>query len=220
MLDYITIEPRESANASIIWLHGLGADGHDFADLPAMLHLPTDIQARFIFPHAPMIPVTSNQGYVMRAWFDIIDIAPDGIRDVAGMDNAMTEVYQLIAQEHQRGIPAERIIIGGFSQGGATVLMTGLKHADKIAGIACLSGFLPDLDVISSSPSVKLPCFLAHGTQDPIVPLTLGTQTAELLAKAGFPVTWHEYRMTHQVCPEEMQALRTWMVQWLGASLS
>lgn len=218
MLDYITIEPRQSANASIIWLHGLGADGHDFADLPAMLNLPADIQARFIFPHAPMIPVTLNQGYVMRAWFDIIDIAPDGMRDVEGIDNAITEVYQLIAQEQKRGIPSTRIIIGGFSQGAATVLMTGLKHADKVAGMVGLSGFLPDLTAVSDA-CVKLPCFLAHGTQDLIVPLTLGTQTAEQLAKAGFPVTWHEYRMAHQVCPEEMDALRTWIVQCLGTSL-
>lgn len=216
MLDYITIEPKANANASIIWLHGLGADGHDFADIVPALQLPADLPLRFIFPHAPAIPVTLNQGYVMPAWFDIIDIAIDGRRDIAGMERAVAMIYELIQAEINKGIEPTRLLLAGFSQGAATALMTALVHPQCIGGVLGLSGFLPDLSALDRYQGPRFPCFLAHGTQDPIVPFALGKATKDALIAADFPVSWHDYPMAHQVCAEEISDISIWITAMLG----
>lgn len=215
MLEYITIEPKANANASIIWLHGLGADGHDFADIVPALQLPADLPLRFIFPHAPAIPVTLNQGYVMPAWFDIIDIAIDGRRDIAGMERAVAMIHELIQAEINKGIAPTRLLLAGFSQGAATALMTALAYPQLIAGVLGLSGFLPDLSTLTHYQDPRFPCFLAHGTQDPIVPFTLGQTTKDAFIAADFPVSWHAYPMAHQVCAEEIADISSWIADVL-----
>lgn len=216
MLDYITIEPEVSANASIIWLHGLGADGHDFADIVPALQLPPTLPIRFIFPHAPAIPVTWNQGYVMPAWFDILDIAIDGRRDHAGIAKAVSMIEKLITAEIDKGIAPSRIILAGFSQGAATALITALHHPEQIGGVIALSGFLPDLEILKTYQAKRFPCLLAHGTQDPIVPMSLGKMSAKALEDTHFPITWHDYPMAHQVCAEEIADISKWIQQTLS----
>lgn len=220
MLDYITIEPKASANASIIWLHGLGADGHDFADIVPALQLPPTLPIRFIFPHAKPMPVTLNQGYVMPAWFDILDLTSEGRYDIAGIAKAVTHIEVLINAEISKGIAPERILLAGFSQGAALALMTGLHHPQQIAGVMALSGFLPPFALRQAQNIEPFPCLLVHGTQDTIVPIELGKMSVEALRAAHFPVTWHEYPMAHQLCVEEIADISAWIQQILLLDLS
>jgi phospholipase/carboxylesterase len=219
ILPAVKIETGAAPTASVIWLHGLGADGHDFEPIVPELHLPPGLSLRFIFPHAPVRPVTMNGGRPMRAWFDLARIGVNQPRDVAGMRAARSWVEELIARENGRGVPTARIVLAGFSQGGAVALFTGLQHRDKLAGIMALSTWLPaeeGLEVELSSGNLSTPIFYAHGAQDPVVPLLLGAQTRNWLTQQGCVVTWHTYAMAHTVSLEEIQHIRAWLISVLG----
>lgn len=206
------------AHYSIIWLHGLGADGHDFEPVIPQLALPAAASVRFIFPHAPPRPVTLNGGYRMRAWFDIKSIDRDGPLDKEGLLDAMGKVDALIAREAERGVPSERLILAGFSQGGALALSSALRSEKKFAGIMGLSTFLMSPEAVQlpfNAVNQATPLLLAHGRQDPVVPLELGQYTRDYLKKQGFDPEWHEYDMPHGVCPQEIVDIREFLVRIL-----
>ena len=210
-LEAIEIETAPDPRASIIWMHGLGADGSDFAPLVDEIELP--VAARYVFPHAPMMPVTINGGYVMRAWYDISDAA---IRreDEAGVRASQRAVEDLLAREKTRGVPAGRIVLAGFSQGGAIALQAGLRHAERLAGIMALSTYLPLADTLAAeaNPANRdVPIFMAHGTADPMIAFSRATASRDLLQQRGYALEWHEYRMQHGVCPQEIADLGAWL---------
>src|SRR6185503_7113842 len=214
MLPLVEVQTGPKPTASVIWLHGLGADGHDFEPIVPELRLPPALQLRFIFPHAPVRPVALDNGYPMRAWFDIVKIGQNQPRDLAGMQASQAEVVELIAREKGRGIPALRIVLAGFSQGGAVALYAGLQFAEKLAGIMALSTWLPvgeGMDVVPSDANRATSIFWGHGTQDPIVPLQLGEQTRNALTKQGCVITWHTYPMPHSVSPQEIVHISAWL---------
>jgi len=207
-------EPR----FSILWLHGLGADGNDFAPIVPALVDPAWPALRFVFPHAPVRPVTINNGVPMRAWYDIAAFDLNMRQDEAGMRGSVTEVESLIERERQRGVPDERIVLAGFSQGGAIALAAGLRHAEKLAGIVALSTYLPAYVAAAderSAANAATPIFWGHGTFDPVVALQRGVASRQQLESLGYAVDWHEYPMAHAVCPQEIDDLR----RWLGARL-
>ena len=215
-LETIEIETAPKPVASIIWMHGLGADGNDFAPLADEIHLPFAV--RYIFPHAPMMPVSINGGYVMRAWYDISDAA---IRreDEDGVRASQHLVEDLLAREKSRGIAASRIVLAGFSQGGAIALHTGLRHAERLAGIMALSTYVPLADRLAAEASATnraLPIFMAHGTADPMIPYARATASRDLLQQQGYALEWHEYRMPHSVCPQEIADIGVWLRRVLG----
>jgi phospholipase/carboxylesterase len=217
-LEYIELETAPDPRFAVIWMHGLGADGSDF--VPVVPHLGLNVAVRFLFPHAPMIPVTCNGGYVMRAWYDIR--VASGIErevDEAGIAASCRLIQALIAQENRRGIPSERIVLAGFSQGGAMAYTLGLTHPDRLRGLIALSAYLPAPGMIEdklSDANRATPIFAAHGSEDDIVPLALGEQARDTLLQLGHPLDWHTYPMPHSVCLEEIEATG----QWLAARLS
>ncbi len=216
-LQTIEIETRPKPSHSVIWLHGLGADGNDFVPIVRELKLPP-LGIRFIFPHAPMRPVTINGGFVMRAWYDIAyqDLALQ--EDEKGMRESQKLVEALIAKEESRAVPAQRIVLAGFSQGGVISLQTGLRQARRLAGVMSLSAYLPLVGTISKERNAannETPIFLGHGTQDNIVPLKLGTTSRDQLVKLGYDVDWHQYPMPHSVCPEELEDISAWFTRVL-----
>lgn len=222
ILPNITLDTGSNPQHSIIWLHGLGADGEDFVPIADEMNLPFAV--RFIFPHAPMRPVTINGGYVMRAWYDILsaaasaDIAASIGRqeDVEGIRESQAEVEKLIAQEKQRGIAAENIFLAGFSQGGAVVLHTGLRHKEKLGGILALSTYLPvpqTMGTEASEAARNTPIFMAHGQYDPVIPFDFGRASAEKLLQQDYALDWHAYGMPHSVCPEEIGDIERWLTQ-------
>lgn len=216
--DCVELETGAQPRTSIIWLHGLGADGHDFEPMVPELRLPASLPVRFVFPHAPMRPVTLNNGYVMRAWFDIVKIGLHQPRDRDGMLAARATLEALIARENARGTPASRIVVAGFSQGGAVVLYTGLQYREKLAGILALSTYLPLVEGFDFQPSpanAATPIFYAHGTQDPVVPLQLAEHTRDALTARGCAIIWHTYPMPHAVHPEEILHIRAWLLSVL-----
>ena len=203
----------------MLWLHGLGADGHDFEPIVPELHIPATLPLRFLFPHAPVRPVTMNNGYPMRAWFDIVKIGVNQPRDLAGLQASQQAVEELIARENSRGVPTARIVLAGFSQGGAVALYTGLQHQDKLAGIMALSTWLPSgegVDIQVAAGNTATPIFYGHGTQDPIVPLQLGEQTRNWLTQKGCVISWHTYPMPHSVSMEEIVHIRAWLISVLS----
>ncbi|MHB1950810.1 MAG: alpha/beta hydrolase [Acidiferrobacteraceae bacterium] len=207
----IEIETGPIPDASIIWLHGLGADGHDFEPVAGEIGRPA---TRLILPHAPYRPVTLNGGATMRAWFDIYSLTRGGPQDATGIEAATRGLQQLIAREQARGIPPDRVILAGFSQGGAVVLHTALATPVPLAGVAGLSTFLPlhdtvNLDRAPNHPDI--PVFLAHGTWDPVIAVSSGERSAELLRAKGFTVDWHTYPMGHTVTAVEIADLRAWI---------
>lgn len=205
-----------AAEHTIIWLHGLGADGHDFEPLIPELALPAELAVRFIFPHAPVRPVTLNGGYRMRAWFDITSLERKGPLDREGLFKAMAAIDALIAREGERGVPAERIALAGFSQGGALALAAALAGSHRLACVLGLSTFLmsPEATGMHFNPGNRdIPLFLAHGRQDPVVPLALGIETRDYLEAEGYAPQWHEYDMPHSVCAEEVVAARNFLVK-------
>lgn len=211
-----TVERETGANPthSIIWLHGLGADGNDFVPLIPELIGKDWPPIRFVFPHAPVQPVTINGGMAMRAWYDIkgADIADK--QDEDGIRASMAEVGELIAREADRGVPAERIVLAGFSQGGAIALSAGLRFPQQLAGILALSTYLPlheSLAAERSEANAATPILQAHGSMDPVVPMQLGTASRDALRSLGYGVDWHDYPMAHQVCQEEINDLRNWL---------
>ena len=213
-----TVEHETAAHPthSVIWLHGLGADGNDFAPLVPELVASGWPALRFVFPHAPVRPVTINNGMSMRAWYDIAGFDPHARQDVAGIRASIGEVETLIAREHARGVPSERIVLAGFSQGGAIALAAGLCHAEKLAGIIALSTYLPmsaTLVAERGTANAATPIFWGHGTVDPVVVLQRGVDSRDRLQSLGYPLDWHTYPMAHAVCAEEIADLRAWLGQ-------
>lgn len=218
LLPCVEQEPPGAATSAVIWLHGLGADGNDFAPIVPQLGLPADHGVRFVFPHAPSIPVTLNAGYVMPAWYDIKSLDRTG-QDEAGIRRSEAELRKLIAREVARGIPTEKILLAGFSQGGAVALFTALRYPNRLAGIMALSTYLVAPEAIEaelSEANRNIPIFQAHGTFDPMVPHALGVETREWLTARGWPIESHEYPMAHQVCLEEIEAVGAWLRRSLG----
>jgi len=218
VLPTLCVETGANPSASVIWLHGLGADGHDFEPVVPELGLPDDLHVRFVFPHAPSIPVTINGGYIMPAWYDIRQTDLGIEQDEAGIRKSARAITMLIEHEIMRGIGPERIILAGFSQGGAMALYTGLRHAERLAGIMALSAYLlfPDrLQQEFMRAGAGTPIFMAHGVEDPIVPLRLGETAAHRLEKMDYPVSWHTFPMGHSVCAEEIQCIGRWIASVL-----
>ena len=199
---------------SIIWLHGLGADGHDFEPIVPELRLPADLPLRFVFPHAPMRPVTINGGMVMRAWYDIVSLDAEGRADADGVRASTAILEALIAREIERGIPSGKIVIAGFSMGGAIAINTALHTREKLAGMMALSTYLPlPGEIDTANGHRELPVFMAHGSFDPMLPMQWGQLSAEKLQEAGFAIEWHDYPMAHAVCPQEIQDIREWLLK-------
>ncbi|MBC5767387.1 alpha/beta hydrolase [Ramlibacter albus] len=210
----------ESPTASVIILHGLGADGNDFVPVAQETDLSAVGPVRYVFPSAPVRPVTINGGYRMRAWYDILGTESTGRQDEAGLRESLAIVEQLIAHEKERGIAANRIVVAGFSQGCAMALMTGVRHAQALAGIVGMSGYLPlaaQTAAERSPANAKTPIFLAHGTQDEIVVFERGLQSRDQLRALGYDVEWHEYPMGHSVCMEEIRDLEAFLNRVLKA---
>jgi len=220
MLDIIEAESGPDPTATILILHGLGADGNDFVPIAQELQLDQVGPVRFIFPHAPVMPVTINNGYRMRAWYDILGFGEDAPQDEAGLRKSQQLVDALLQREKDRGVPAHRIVLGGFSQGCAISLMTGLRHPERLAGIMGLSGYLPLADKTAaerSSASLRTPIFLAHGTHDEVVGLDRAEASRDALQALGHQVEWHEYLMGHAVTPLEIEQLNAWLLGVLSA---
>lgn len=206
----------EDANWSVLWLHGLGADGHDFEPLIPELHLPDDLRVRFVFPHAPVRPVTMNGGYAMRAWFDIISLDRNGPLDRAGLHEGMAAVDALLEREAARGVPSEHVVLAGFSQGGALALASALSSSRRLAAVLGLSTFLMSPDtagLVASKINLETPLFLAHGRQDPVVPFALGEAMRDWLEQQGYAPQWHAYDMPHSVCAAEIGDIRNFLLQ-------
>lgn len=218
VLPHIAFETGKQPQHSIIWLHGLGADGEDFVSIAEEMKLPMAV--RYLFPHAPKRPVTINGGFVMRAWYDIAEAAIDAQQDTAGICMSQADIEALIAQEMQRGIAQENIYLAGFSQGGAIALYTGLRHTPRLGGIIVLSAYLPLADTLereASAAARNIPIFMAHGRSDTVVPYALGKATAERLQGLEYKPEWHEYAMQHSVCMEEVRDIEAWLTQRLKA---
>jgi len=215
LLPAVEIEPERPADAAVILMHGLGADGHDFETLVFELKLPPGSAIRWVFPHAPIRPVTLNGGMPMRAWFDIGGLDRRSEEDEAGIRESGEGVRALVGREKERGIPAERIVLAGFSQGGAMALHTALRETERLAGVLALSTYLPlagTLEAEAHPANAAVPLFMAHGTADPIVPLTLGESSRNRLRSLGHEVDWHTYPMPHSVCAEEVADIREWLL--------
>jgi len=218
MLDALEIETAPDPQAAVIWLHGLGADGHDFEPIAHELDL-APATVRFVFPHAPMMPVTINNGFVMRAWYDIVATDLGRNEDAAGVRASQALLEELVARERGRGVPARRIVLAGFSQGGAIALQTGLRHPDRLAGIMALSTYLPIAATLAGEAHAAnrdVPIFMAHGDLDPVVPIARARDSRALLEDLGYPVEWHEYRMPHSVCIEEIAHIGAWLKRVLA----
>ena len=218
LLETVEQEPDRQAQASVIWLHGLGADGHDFASLPPQLGVSPGLAIRYVFPHAPVMPVTLNMGARMRAWYDIVSLDARG-QDETGIRRSAASIEDLIAREVDRGVPSSRVVLAGFSQGAAMALFTGLRHAAPLAGILALSGYLPlheSLSAEASEGNKRVEILQVHGQHDDVVPYRIGYDSAELLRAAGYRLEWREYPMAHQVCPDEVQEIGRWLTRVLG----
>ena len=219
MLDCITIEPPTPANACVIWMHGLGADGNDFVPMVPELGLPREHSVRFIFPNAPTMAVTINGGYVMRAWYDIVSAELDKRADVAGVRNSAVAIDELIADQCAKGIAANRIVLAGFSQGGVIALHTGLRYPQKLGGIMALSTYLACAETLgaeASSSNRDVPIFYAHGAADPVISLALAKLSKSRLDTHGYKVEWHEYAMPHSVCAEEIDDIAAFLKRVLA----
>jgi phospholipase/carboxylesterase len=223
LLEQVELVTGPAPTATVIWMHGLGADGYDFVPIVKELEVNTvpglDGGVRFIFPHAPRRPVTINNGMSMRAWYDIKMVDLVRQEDDAGVRASQAEIEKLIAREKQRGIPARRIVLAGFSQGGAITLQTGLRHAERLAGLMVLSSYLPlagSVEAEASGANKDVPILMIHGTRDPVVQLARATTSREQLTKLGYQVEWHDFPMEHSVCLEEIQEIRGWLGKVLG----
>jgi phospholipase/carboxylesterase len=220
LLATLELETGRPPTASVIWLHGLGADGHDFEPIVPELDLPDSLPVRFVFPHAPMQPVTINGGAVMRAWYDVYGLQGMRREDAAGVRVSQAAVEELLAREKKRGIPASRLVLAGFSQGGAIALQTGLRHPERLAAIMALSTYLPVADTLAAEASAAnrdVPIFMAHGLDDPLIPIERAQLSRKLLENAGYRVEWHEYPMEHSVCAQEIADISAWLRRVLGA---
>lgn len=214
LLDCVEVNTGDKPEYSVIWMHGLGADGHDFEPIVPFLGLPPGKAVRFVFPHAMRRPITINGGMVMRAWYDIVQISTTRDQDEAGIRHSADQVQALIDREIARGIPASRIVLAGFSQGGAMALHIGLRYPQTLAGIMVLSGYLlfPErLQAEHSEANSATPVFVGHGTQDPMVPFALGQATVAALEGGQWPLKWHDYPIPHSVSQEEIADVGQWL---------
>ena len=221
LLETIEQETGPSPQWAVVWLHGLGADGHDFAPIVPELVRPGWPALRFVFPHAPVRPVTINNGMRMRAWYDIVGMDFPTRADSEGVNQSVVQANALIEREQARGIPANRILLAGFSQGGAIALAAGVRRATPLAGLIALSTYLPDAQAATAEKTgaaTAQPVFMAHGASDPVIPLMYAEQSAQLLQTLGFDVDWHRYPMAHQVCAEELRDLGDWMAARFDAA--
>ena len=224
-LEIIEIETGPKPSATVIWLHGLGADGHDFEPIVPELGLPAAKPVRFVFPNAPERPVTINMGMRMRAWYDVLQLggqsaggATVGPEDEAGIRASQAQIEGLIEREKTRGIPARRTVLAGFSQGGAIVLQTALRHRERLAGVMALSTYLPLASKLTAERQAinnDLPILMAHGTYDPMIPMVRALQSRDALLALGYPVEWRDYPMPHSVCPEEIADIAAFLLRIL-----
>lgn len=215
LLDTIELQTHDICDWTVIWMHGLGADGSDFVPVVPELGLDSSVRCRFVFPNAPAIPVTCNGGYVMPAWYDIISLDKNNREvDVAGIVKSRQQIRDLIECEEELGIPSHRIFVAGFSQGGAVAYATGLTHPKPLAGIIALSTYLPVRDLVTqeaADANRQIPIFAAHGTEDDIVSVNLGLRALEYLQQNGYACQWQDYPMPHSVCIEEIQDIGAWL---------
>ena len=219
LLETIQIESAPNPTAAVIWLHGLGADGSDFVPIVRELDLSGCPAIRFVFPTAPTMPVTINGGYVMRAWYDILEQGLVRREDEAGLRASQLQIDALIEAEKARGISADRIVLAGFSQGCAMTLQTGLRYPEKLAGLMCLSGYLPLRETVPAERSAanqQTPIFMAHGRMDPVVVIERAEKSRDILRDLGYQIEWTEYPMQHSVCAEEVDAIGKWLTQVLA----
>jgi phospholipase/carboxylesterase len=224
LLEQVEIATGPEPTASVIWMHGLGADGYDFVPIVKEIEVNTlpglAGGVRFIFPHAPTRPVTINNGMVMRAWYDIKMIDLVRQEDDEGLRASQAEIEKLIAREKERGIAANRLILAGFSQGGAVTLQTGLRHAERLGGLMVLSSYLPLASTVKAEANAAnrdVPIIMVHGSDDPVINIARATASRDQLKDLGYSVEWHEYPMEHSVCLEEIQAVRAWLGKVLGS---
>ena len=218
-LETLDITTADAPRSSLIVLHGLGADGNDFVPICDELDLGAIGPVRFVFPHAPVRPVTINGGMAMRAWYDILGTDIARREDEAGLRESLVEVQALIERERARGIDASRIVLMGFSQGCAMTLLSGLRHGERLAGLVGLSGYLPlaaSTAAERSAANQGLPIFMAHGRMDPVIPIARAIDSRDALQLLGYPVEWHEYPMPHSVCAEEIADLNAWLLRILA----
>jgi phospholipase/carboxylesterase len=216
-MESIELATGPSPSAAVIWLHGLGADGHDFEPIVPELRLPASLAVRFVFPHAPVRPVTLNRGMSMRAWYDIFELG-GGAEDDAGIRASQAAVEQLVNEQTRKGISSRKIVLAGFSQGGAIVLQTALRHAAPLAGVLALSTYLPLASALKGEMSEAnrgTPIFMAHGEYDDIIPLRRAEQSAKVLKDAGYALEWHTYPMPHSVCADEIAHISEFLVRIL-----
>lgn len=215
-LETVEIESGTNPTAAVIWMHGLGADANDFVPIVKELDLSNCPTIRFVFPNAPQIPVTLNGGYIMRAWYDIAAAGTDINKreDETGLRQSQQQINALIARENARGIPTDKIILAGFSQGCAMSLQTGLRHPQQLAGIMGLSGYVPLADKVAAerhAANQDTPIFLVHGTSDPVIPIQRAQQSRDLLLSLGYSIEWHDYWMQHSVSPQEIIDIGNWL---------
>jgi phospholipase/carboxylesterase len=217
LLERLEVETGTSPDATVIWMHGLGADGHDFEPIVPELRLPAGLSVRFVFPHAPVRPVTLNMGMAMRAWYDILELG-GGKEDAEGLRVSQAAIEALIEAEGARGVNPDRIVLAGFSQGGAIALQAGLRHPQRLAGIMALSTYLPIAGTVEAErtpANTDLPIFMAHGTEDPMISIGRAERSRKMLEGLGYPVEWHQYPMPHSVCPQEIVDISKWLVKIL-----
>jgi phospholipase/carboxylesterase len=220
LLDAVETETAPNPDTAVVWMHGLGADGHDFEPIVPELGLPARPGIRFVFPHAPLRPVTINQGHVMRAWYDIRALAGVRREDEAGVRQSARQIEALMEREQQRGIAPRRLVLAGFSQGGAMALHVALRYPERLAGILALSCFLPLASTVAeeASPANRdVPIFWAHGLHDPMVPLAMAEQGREQVAALGYRIEWHQYPIPHSVCAEEIADVARWLGRVLAS---
>jgi phospholipase/carboxylesterase len=213
-LSTVEIQPRSEHQYSVIWLHGLGADGHDFEGLIPQLHLTAEANIHFIFPNAPIQAVTINGGMTMRSWYDILESSLERQVDIDGIYQSADLIHGLISQEINQGIPSENILLAGFSQGGVIALHSGLRYPHKLAGIVALSSYLPTIEPLKVERSIAnnaVPLFMAHGIIDPIVAIESGKSAFDALKSMGYSIEWHDYLMEHSLCNEEITHLSAFM---------
>jgi len=219
LLEHIQVETNDNPEIAVIWMHGLGADGNDFVPIVRELDLAGLPGIRFIFPHANTMPVTVNNGYVMRAWYDITGADLTRREDEAGLRASQQDIEAFIAREQARGIPASRIVLAGFSQGCAMTIQTGLRHPEQLAGLLCLSGYVPlsaQLATERTEASKATPIFMAHGRYDNVVPFNRAEASRDLLVSLGYQLEWHQYDMQHTLCLEEVQHISAWLKRVLA----
>jgi len=218
-LETVEINPDRPPTATVIWLHGLGADGHDFETIVPMLDIPESLPIRYVFPHAPVRPVTINAGMRMRAWYDILDIQVDRRVDTEHLLESADLLADLVEHETTSGMPVDRILLAGFSQGGAIALHVGLRYAEPLAGILALSTYMPTADTLAQEQSpvnAAIPIMMAHGSHDPVVPLANGLNACRQLRGLGYGVLWREYPMMHQVCEAEISDIGRFLTETLN----